>query len=145
MSERQNRGLMAWLGQGLLYGLFAVIIGVFSTWPRYHYLDDNQALIKLSFNHQGQIVADRRDVSAEVLAKLKPDHAQDPDLPTRTLSDHGRTRHRRQGGAARCGPAFRPLARRRLDHLPPAGGSGLAATRWTCAAQGQRAQRGLRP
>lgn len=72
MSERQNRGLMAWLGQGLLYGLFAVIIGVFSTWPRYHYLDDDQALIKLSFNHQGQIVADCRDVSAEDLAKLKP-------------------------------------------------------------------------
>ncbi len=72
MSERQNRRLMAWLGQGLLYGLFAVIIGVFSTWPPYHYLDDDQALIKLSFNHQGQVVADCREVSAEELAKLKP-------------------------------------------------------------------------
>lgn len=72
MSERQNRGLMAWLGQGLLYGLFALIVGVFSRWPPYHYLDDGQAIIKLSFNHQGQVVADCREVSAEELAKLKP-------------------------------------------------------------------------
>ncbi|MEO7937271.1 MAG: hypothetical protein ABIR55_01465 [Burkholderiaceae bacterium] len=72
MSERQNRGPVAWLGQGLLYGLFACIIGVFSTWPPYHYLADDQALIKLSFNHQGQVVADCRTVSAEELSKLKP-------------------------------------------------------------------------
>ena len=72
MSERQNRRMMTWLGQGLLYGLFAVIIGVFSTWPPYHYLSGDQAIIKLSFNHQGQIVADCREVSAEELAKLKP-------------------------------------------------------------------------
>lgn len=72
MSERQNRSPMAWLGQGLLYGMFALILGVFSTWPPYHYLADDQALIKLSFNHQGQVVADCRDVSAEDLAKLKP-------------------------------------------------------------------------
>ena len=72
MSERQNRGLMAWLGQGLLYGLFALILGGFSTWPPYQFLANDQALIKLSFNHQGQVVADCREVSAEDLAKLKP-------------------------------------------------------------------------
>ncbi len=72
MSERLNRGPMAWLGQGLLYGLFALVIGVFSSWPPYHYLDRDQALIKLSFNHQGQVVADCRDVSAQEQAKVQP-------------------------------------------------------------------------
>jgi len=32
------RGWAAWLGQAVLYGLFALFIGVFSHWPVYEHL-----------------------------------------------------------------------------------------------------------
>ena len=62
----------AWIGQGLLYALFALIIGVFSSWPPYRHLASDQALIKLSFSHTGKPVADCKKQSPEELAKLPP-------------------------------------------------------------------------
>ena len=61
-----------WLGQALLYALFAVLIGVFSRWPPYHHLGADQALIKLSFVHHGARVSECRTQSAAELAKLPP-------------------------------------------------------------------------
>jgi hypothetical protein len=72
MAERMATGPLAWAGQALLYGLFALVIGVFSRWPPYQVLEPGQAIIKLSFNHQGKAVADCQAVSAEEQAKLKP-------------------------------------------------------------------------
>lgn len=60
------------VGQAIFYGLFAVIIGYFSTGPRYQHLAPDQALIKLSFSHHGQPVTECRKRSAEELAKLAP-------------------------------------------------------------------------
>ncbi len=63
---------LAWAGQLLLYGVFALVIGVFSHWPEYHHLAPDQALIKLSFTHAGKRVAECRQLGAEELAKLPP-------------------------------------------------------------------------
>jgi hypothetical protein len=63
---------IAWLGQVLLYGLFALIVGLFSSWPPYHPLQEGQALIKLSFSHHGQRASECRQRTAEELAKLPP-------------------------------------------------------------------------
>jgi len=62
----------AWIGQAVLYGLFALFIGVFSHWPRYQALPPGQAVLKVSFIHHGQRVAPCRPYSAEELAKLPP-------------------------------------------------------------------------
>ncbi len=62
----------AWIGQLLLYGLFALVIGVFSHWPPYRHLAADQALVKLSFSHSGKPVSDCRPQTAEELAKLPP-------------------------------------------------------------------------
>lgn len=62
----------AWLGQGLLYALFALAIGVFSHWPPYQALPAGQAVLKVSFIHHGQRVAPCRPYTAEELAKLPP-------------------------------------------------------------------------
>lgn len=62
----------AWIGQALLYGVFALIIGVFSSWPPYRHLAADQALIKLSFSHTGKPVSDCHAQTAEQLAKLPP-------------------------------------------------------------------------
>lgn len=63
---------LALVGQALFYGLFAVIIGYFSTGPRYRHLPPDRALIKLSFSHHGQPVAECHKRTAEELAKLAP-------------------------------------------------------------------------
>ena len=63
---------LAIAGQVLLYGVFALVIGVFSRWPTYHHLEPDQALIKLSFTHSAKHVAECRQLSAQELAKLPP-------------------------------------------------------------------------
>ena len=65
-------GAGAWVGQVLLYALFAVCIGVFSRWPPYVHLGPGQAVIKVSFAHTGKPVGDCRPLTAEELAKLPP-------------------------------------------------------------------------
>ena len=62
----------AWLGQAVLYALFAVFIGVFSHWPPYHPLPPGQALIKISFTLTGKPVGDCRALTEEEKAKLPP-------------------------------------------------------------------------
>ena len=59
-------------GQAVLYALFAAAIGFFSTNPRYRHLPEDQALLKLSFSHPGQLKAECRKRTPEELAKLPP-------------------------------------------------------------------------
>lgn len=70
MRETPSAG--AWLGQFLLYALFALVIGVFSRWPVYQHLGSDEALIKVSFTHAGKPVGDCQALSAAELAKLPP-------------------------------------------------------------------------
>lgn len=67
-----GRGAAAWTGQALLYGLFALAIGVFSHWPSYRHLAPDQALVKLSLVHAGKPVGDCRALTPDELAKLPP-------------------------------------------------------------------------
>lgn len=62
----------AWLGQFLLYGAFALFIGVFSHWPTYRAVAPDTAVLKVSFIHHGQRVAECRPYTAEELAKMAP-------------------------------------------------------------------------
>jgi hypothetical protein len=64
--------LLPWTGQILLYALFAALIGVFSRWPTYQQLPSDQALIKLSFIHPGQLLEPCRKRTDEELSKLPP-------------------------------------------------------------------------
>lgn len=66
------RGAFAWAGQVVLYGLFALFIGVFSHWPIYRHLPPDTALVKLSLVHAGKPVGDCRVLTAEELARLPP-------------------------------------------------------------------------
>jgi hypothetical protein len=72
MADVPKSTTLAWIGQALLYGLFALAVGVFSHWPPYRHLQPDQALIKLSFSHQGKPVSECRSVTPEELAKLPP-------------------------------------------------------------------------
>ena len=72
MAEPAGSRPIAWLGQAALYGLFALFIGVFSSWPTYRHLAPDRALIKVSLHQQGKPVSECRTATPEELAKLPP-------------------------------------------------------------------------
>ncbi|MBM3392315.1 MAG: hypothetical protein FJY34_10135 [Betaproteobacteria bacterium] len=72
MVNKSPTNPVAIAGQVLFYGLFAAIIGYFSTSPDYTHLEADKALIKLSFAYHGEPVGECRERSPEELAKLAP-------------------------------------------------------------------------
>lgn len=68
-------------GQGLTYAAFAAVVGVFATYPPYHYLQPDQGLLRLSFRHAGAIKAECRKRTPEELAKLQPQFRTEMDCP----------------------------------------------------------------
>src|SRR4030065_1538720 len=61
---------LQYAGQGLFYALFFGVIGYFSTWSTYTYMQPDETLIKLSFGHAGQLKQACRERTQEELAKL---------------------------------------------------------------------------
>ncbi len=72
---------LRWIGQAVLYAAFALVVGVFSTWPPYRMLADDQALLRLSLLHPGKPKTDCRTRSAEELAKMPPQMRTAIDCP----------------------------------------------------------------
>ncbi len=60
------------LAQALFFGLFGLVIGVFSHWPAYQVLAPGRAVVKVSFTHHGKPVSECRQVSVAELARLPP-------------------------------------------------------------------------
>jgi hypothetical protein len=73
--------LSRYFRQALLYGLFALAIGYFATAPAVVSLPSDQALIKVSFSHAGQIKGECRQRSAAELAELPPNMRAPVDCP----------------------------------------------------------------
>ncbi len=73
--------LAKYVGQGILYALFAAVVGYFSTLPKYHHLEPDQALLRLSFKHPGKTKADCRQGSPEDLARVPANMRQALDCP----------------------------------------------------------------
>jgi hypothetical protein len=63
---------LAWALQGVLYALFVGALGLFSQWPVYRHINDDEALLKLSIVHQGARLQDCVPQTAEELARLPP-------------------------------------------------------------------------
>lgn len=61
---------LRYMGQGLIYIVFAAVIGFFSSFPVYTHLPPDETLIKLSFRHAGQLKGECRERTPEELAKL---------------------------------------------------------------------------
>ncbi len=67
--------------QAVLYGLFALVVGYFSTSPHYRLLGDNEGLLRLSLQHPGKLLVECRQRSAQELAKLPPNMRTSADCP----------------------------------------------------------------
>jgi len=70
-----------YIGQGVAYALFALVVGYFSTSPAYRYLEPDQGLLRLSFKHPGKVKADCKKRTPEELAKLQPQFRTEMDCP----------------------------------------------------------------
>ena len=81
---------LRWSGQAVLYALFAAFIGYFATQPRYRQLGSDEALLRLSFTHPGQIIADCRERSGEELARMPANMRQAQDCPRERSPVHVR-------------------------------------------------------
>ena len=64
---------LRYVGQAFWYLLFMAFIGYFATSPAYTFMQPDQALIKLAFNHSGKLKLPCREFTAEELA-AKPKH-----------------------------------------------------------------------
>lgn len=67
--------------QAALYAAFALVVGVFTTWPSFRLLGPDEALLRLSFLHPGQPVQACRQRTAEELAKMPPQMRAAADCP----------------------------------------------------------------
>lgn len=70
-----------WLTQALLYGAFALAVGVLSHWPPFRQLGANESLLRLSMLHAGVPLHDCRARSPEELARIAPHMRTALDCP----------------------------------------------------------------
>ena len=73
--------LRRWAGQGAAYALFAAFIGYFSNSPPYQHLPPDQAMVKLSLRHSGELLGECHQLDAEELAKLPATMRAPADCP----------------------------------------------------------------
>ncbi len=73
--------LLQYALQATAYIAFAAVIGYFSNAPVYRQLGDNDAVLKLSFSHSGQLKFACHERDAAELAKLQPNMRNKMDCP----------------------------------------------------------------
>jgi hypothetical protein len=74
--------------QLVLYVPLMVLIGYFSTLPRYHVTEPDEALVRVSFSHAAQRLQECRQRSDEELAKLPPNMRLREDCPRERAPTH---------------------------------------------------------
>ena len=68
-------------GQLVAYGLFVAVVGAFSAWPEYRLLDEQEAIVSLTFSHAAQRVEECRRLSQEELNALPPNMRKPDKCP----------------------------------------------------------------
>ena len=76
------------LAQASVYGVFIVILGVFSNSPQYHRLDPDQAVVRLAFSHFGRPIRDCHRLTQDELNTLAPNMRTLEDCPRQRLPIH---------------------------------------------------------
>ncbi len=67
--------------QAIAYGVFAVVVGVFSVWPSHRLIGAEQSIVSLTFSHAGQRLLACTTLSAEELQNLPPNMRIATDCP----------------------------------------------------------------
>lgn len=74
-----------YIGQGFAYVAFILFVGALSSAPTYQHLADDQATIKLSLRHAGQLLGECRQRTREEMADL-PANMRAPEICPRERS-----------------------------------------------------------
>jgi len=67
------------------YAAFAIIVGCFSVWPSLQLIDNDKAMISLSFSYAGERIRECRKLTQEELNKLPPNMRKPDDCPRERL------------------------------------------------------------
>jgi hypothetical protein len=68
-------------GLALVVGLGAALVGAFAAWPVYRHLEDGMAVVKLSFDHEGERIEPCRTLTEAELAALPKHRRKAEDCP----------------------------------------------------------------
>ena len=63
------------------YGAFVVVIGLFSVWPEYRFLNSDEAMISLTFSHAAERVETCRRLTQDELNALPPNMRKPDECP----------------------------------------------------------------
>lgn len=69
------------LSQAIAYGVFISVLGVFSVWPGYRLLGEQEAIVSLTFSHAADRVGECRRLTQEELNELPPNMRKPDDCP----------------------------------------------------------------
>lgn len=69
------------LGQAIAYGVFMAVLGIFSIWPGYRILDEQEAIVSLTFSHAADRIEECRRLTQEELNELPPNMRKPDDCP----------------------------------------------------------------
>ncbi len=79
---------LRYLGQAVLYGLVAVLLGFLSANPSYEHFPPDQAMVRLSFAHGADRRGECRQLSDEEMADLPPNMRVPTVCPRERLPVH---------------------------------------------------------
>ncbi|MBT6093741.1 MAG: hypothetical protein HOH04_02590 [Rhodospirillaceae bacterium] len=68
----KDMNVLKLLGQAVVYGVFAIVVGYLATRPSWTYSDGSKARLLVSFTHGGKAAGGCRKRSSKELAKLAP-------------------------------------------------------------------------
>jgi quinol-cytochrome oxidoreductase complex cytochrome b subunit/coenzyme F420-reducing hydrogenase delta subunit len=67
--------------QALAYAAFVALVGLFSVWPRYRMIGEEQAIVSLTFTHAGQRLEACRKLSQKEMQELPPNMRKPEECP----------------------------------------------------------------
>ena len=73
--------MMKYTGQLIAYALFAAVVGLFSIWPTYRMIGEQEALISVSFSHAARLLGECRTLTQEELNALPPNMRKPTSCP----------------------------------------------------------------
>lgn len=73
--------MSTYIGQFITYAIFAAGIGLFSIWPEYRMLDDNEAIVSVTFSHSSKRIGACRELTQAELNELAPNMRKPNSCP----------------------------------------------------------------
>lgn len=73
--------MMKYTGQLIAYALFAGVVGLFSIWPTYRMIGEQEALVSVSFSHAARLLGECRTLTQEELDALPPNMRKPTSCP----------------------------------------------------------------